>query len=170
MTSAYDPAKQPRPVTLRDITDKGHCCEECGQKSNCRVKVVVEGRDIYDDCGGKTYATFCDRKCLSKYHEWCKGLIPGLPHRLRYPGSHHNVVHITFVGIHVPYEGDALHNTWKIHHVLIQEGRRTGMVLTPCDYNGDDERVLLDNEVCVPSIFVSLHKLRKWFPVPVPAH
>jgi hypothetical protein len=162
------PVRNHRPVTLREKTDKGHPCEWCGEQTYCRTEVLVPVNDIDDLHDGKCYATFCDRTCLGQYHKWCKELVPGLPRRHQYPGDHPDMIHMTFKGIYVPGEGDALHDKWSIQYVLLKEGRRTGMVLTPRDYDGSYDRVKWGDERCTPSIFVSLRELRNWYPVPTP--
>lgn len=159
--------RQPIPVTLREKGDFGHKCEWCQCNTNARHPILLSKQNVYDNEWRLNYASICP-ECIPMYTKWVLGLVPGLSSRVRYPEDNPDVIRMSFKGIRVPYEGDALHNTWIIHYILIQEGRRTGMVLTPCDYNGDDERVLLGNKVCIPSIFVSLHKLRRLFPFPVP--
>jgi hypothetical protein len=163
------PVRESRPVTLREKADNDHHCEWCGQNTCCRTKVLLPVIDIDEPHDGKCYATFCDRTCFGQYHKWCKELVPGLPHRYQYPGDHPDMIRTTFKGMYVPGDGDALHDKWSVQYVLLKEGRRTGMVLTPRDYNGFYDSVKWGGERCTPSIFVSLHDLRKWFPVPTPA-
>jgi hypothetical protein len=160
-----DSARQPLPVTLRKQGDVGHKCECCSGMTNARHSILLFTQDVYSHEVRPNYASICPG-CIPMYTKWVLGLVPGLPYRPRYPESHQDVVYLTFDGICKTHQGGALHDMWILHPILLKKGSRTGMVLTPCDWEGDYETVEYEGELCVPSLFLSLKKLRRLFPVP----
>jgi hypothetical protein len=157
---APKPVRQPTPVTLHHNDEKLYPCEWCSYATRQKCKVLTSSCDIYtdDDDNKPCYVSMCNKKCCWDYQKWCMGLVPGLNSRPK--GDPINLIRVTFNGIFVPYEGDALHDEWCVQFFLIRKGRRTGMIITPYD----DKTVYWGQEFLTPGIHVSLNKLRKWFP------
>jgi len=157
--------RQPIPVTLREKGDFGHKCEWCQCNTNARHPILLSKQNVYDNEWRLNYASICP-ECIPMYTKWVLGLVPGLPHRLRYPEDKPDVIRMSFKDYYVPRQGNSLHDMWILHPILLKKGRKTGMVLTPCDWDGDYETVVYEGELCIPSLFLSLKKLRRRFPVP----
>ena len=155
--SAPEPAAQSAPVLVRQPTPaplyyndgKSYQCAYCGFLTVKKVRILKPTLDIDDDDDELCYVSMCNVRCWRDYQNWCMSLIPGLPS---------NKLRITFDGIYVPYNGGALHDKWRVQFVLVKEGRRTGMVVTPIE----DESVKVNGAIVTPCIFMSLNSLRKW--------
>ncbi len=146
--SAPDPVRHPRPVTVRHNDGNSYQCEMCGCSTVKKYPILIPKYDINDDNDDPRYVSMCNRECCRNYQNWCKSLIPGLQS---------NLLHMTFNGICVPGDGGVLHDEWCVQFVLVKEGRRTGMNITP--YN--NESVKWGRDDVTPVIHMSLNRLRK---------
>lgn len=152
--SAPEPGRHPRPVILRHKDGKLYLCECCGLLTPKKYSVLTSTADIDDnDDDDPRYVSMCNDKCCWDYQNWCKSLIPGLPS---------NKLRITFDGICVPYNGGALHDKWRVQFVLVKEGRRTCMIVTPYD----DEDVIWGEVYLTHGIPIPLNRLRKMYSKP----
>jgi hypothetical protein len=161
VASVPEPVRQPTPATLRYNDGELYKCENCGSLTLNKFNVVPELNDINVHNDFKPhYVSMCGIQCCLDYQKWCRSLIPGLNSRPK--GYPNNLIHVTFNGIYVPGDGDALHKDWCVQFILVKKGRRTGMIITPYG----DKTVMWDGERLTPSIHVSLNMLRKWYPDP----
>ncbi len=154
--SPPEPAAQSAPVLVRQPTPaplyyndgKLHQCAYCGFLTVKKVRILTSKYDITDDNNEPCYVSMCNDTCCRNYQIWCMGLIPGLQS---------NLLRMTFNGICVPGDGGAQHDEWRVQFVLVKEGRRTGMVVTP----NKNESVEVNGAIVTPCIFMSLNRLRK---------
>ena len=149
--SVPEPARHPRPVTVRHNDGKLYLCECCGLLTPIKYSVLIPTADINDDNDDNDeprYVSMCNDTCCRNYQNWCKGLIPGLQS---------NLLRMTFNGICVPGDGGALYDEWQVQFVLVKEGRRTCLVVSPS--NGD--WVKWYGDMLSPCIALSLRTVRK---------
>jgi hypothetical protein len=148
--------RQPTPAPLYYNDGNSYPCEYCGNLTVKKVQNLIPMRDIYADNNKPCHVSMCNVQCWRDYQSWCMSLLPGLNSRPK--GLPSNMIHIAFNGIKVPQNGDALHDEWRVQFVLVKEGRRTGMVVTP----EEDESVEVYGAIVTPCIFMSLNRLKKW--------
>ena len=159
--------RHPRPVTVLHKKEESQC-EWCGKLTTSSFRIHIQVNNIWDveEKEDEPRAPICNLECLLEYQKWCRSLLPGLEYRSKYPGDPADLVRLTFSGIFIKYEGEALHHNWRIQMCLLKYKKRTGMVVMP--YN--KEHVKWDDEPCTPCFFFSLKQLRGMFPCPTPAH